>query len=357
MQIILNPDLEERLYSREARHVVQDFDYFTRDLSRHLDKIEGAEYKLLNGIPDFNLDPTKPGFSQYQVNYLELMSNAYSAHRKIEIAPHDLWFIVLSELAAVIKNNKEQVRHLFTTSTEKKTIQVYTNDVTKIDLTQVVDQLRALVPTDINLFVPEFSTHTPESRLACYAGLCDAMKVYYNYMTYCCGLPELRITGTKEDWLLFHECLEELSKDKLLGIVPGVKQWLYTVQTIVIEFIHVTGGRPPDLSFWQDVFSKKNVGSGGDFVISGWITKLFMYKPDMFKLENFSAALATVPYKNVDTGREFTAVYGALKGIRTEDGFMKAGYAGLVFEIVPAIPREPLPLGATVSVIKWATNK
>lgn len=338
MQIILNPDLEERFYKREAHYVVQDFDYFTRDLSRHLDKIEGKDYKLLNGIPDFNLDPAKPGFSQYQVNYLELMSSAYSSHYKIEIAPHDLWFIVLSELAAVIKANKEQVRHLFTTSTEKKTIQVDTNDVTKIDLNLVVTQLRDLVPTDIGLFVPEFSTHTPESKLACYAGLCDAMKVYYSYETRLCGLPELRITGTKEDWLLFHECLEELSKDTLLGIVPGVKQWLYTVQTIIVEFIHVTGVQAPDISFWKDVFSKNNVGSGGDFVISGWITKLFMYKPRMFKLENFSAALATVPYKNVDTGREFTAVYGALKGIRTEDGFMKAGYAGLVFEHVDAVP-------------------
>ncbi len=353
MQIILNPDLKEALYPREADRVVQGFEYFTRGLSRKLDKIEGKDYKLLNGIPDFNLDPAKPGFSQYQVNYLELMSNAYSAHRKIEIAPHDLWFIVLSELAAVIKANKDRLRHLFTTSAEKKTIQVDTNDVTKLDLNLVVAQLRDLVPTDIDVFVPDFSTHTPESRLACYAGLCDAMQVYYSYETRACGLPELRITGSKEDWLLFHSCLQKLSGNDLLGNIPGVTKWLYEVQAIILEFVHVTGVQAPDLSFWKDVFSKNNVGSGGEFVISGWITKLFMYKPNMFKLENFSAALATVPYKNVDTGREFTAVYGALKGIRTEDGFMKAGYTGLVFEHMDAVPKAaPTPYTIEVRKVK-----
>jgi hypothetical protein len=321
--ITLNPMLKEIKESTGWAPVVSDS--FINKIMCKLPKLEKGKYALISPM-DSNCEAVQLGF-------LGMLSQAYSQHLKVEIAPHDIWYMIMTEIADIIKNNSEVCRHLFTSSDKKVDISVPTNDVTKIDLSLVVQQLHELVPVDVNLFAPQFSTLDQHSQLACYAALCDGLQVYYSYSTFLCGIPAIRVVGSREDWDLMVTNLKEI---KALFETTGLNEfvnYLVEVNNLIQGMIDNSFDKPR-AEFWKDIFTQKNVGSGGGLQISGWITKLFFRKCELPKLENFPSTISVVPYVNVETKRNFIGVNGAFQRIRTEDGFVKTSYRQMVFEVV-----------------------
>ena len=142
--------------------------------------------------------------------FMYALSNAYSLHQSISFGPHDLWYVIMTEIARTINANPKQFETLFTrTPGEKQSIIVEGFD--NLDLKAVCAQLRDLVPVNIDVFMPDFSTHTFESKMATMAAFADAVKSYYNYMTLACGIKSLEIRGSVQDWELFYTHLGELS--------------------------------------------------------------------------------------------------------------------------------------------------
>lgn len=327
MIITLNDQLQEN--SHEYKDTV---DGFYNKVMRKLPTLNASQqYKVVNGLR---------GEAEYlHLGFLEYVSNSYSKHQKITIAPHDIWYVVLTEIASLIKANAQKCQSLFTRSDSKVEISVPTGDVTTINLASVVDQFKSLVPVDVNIFVPEFSTHDHDSRLACYAALCDGLQVYYNYSTFCCGIPQIKLTGTIEDWKLISSSIDTVAKMFYSVDLPLVGLYLIAVKKLV-EDITIAVEDPTFLSnenykmWWLDIFSRNNVGSGGQFNISGWITKLFYKIPQMPRIENFSSTISVVPYHNQETQRNFIGAHGAFKRIRDEDGFVRCGYGEIVYEVI-----------------------
>lgn len=261
------------------------------------------------------------------------LSKAYSRHQPFAIAPHDIWYLVLTELATQIKNNTEACRPLFSKSATIENIAVQTSDPTQINLLDVIDQLRVLVPSDIDMFLPALSTHTPESNLACVAALCDGIQKYYSYSTFMCGIPAIKVTGTLIDWQTIQTSAERIASQFELVGVPLIAKYMYKIATIIGKIVEASFIRI-DVDFWKNIFTQKNVGSGSGLHVDGWITDLFFKKCSLPKLENFTANISVVPYKNVETGRRFKGVHGAFKQTRTNDGFVVMEYGDIVFEIL-----------------------
>lgn len=303
---------------------------FLEGLAYKLPKIPGTSYEMVHSNSIFV--PPKAN----QTSFMYLISRAYSQHHEIEIAPHDVWYIVLTELAHIIKANAEALRGKFTRAEGKTNIIIPIADPTQINLHEVVAQLRELVPVDVDLFVPEFSTLDDNSRIACYAALCDGLQVYYNYMTFACGIPSIRITGTFADWSLIRKSLEGM--ETIFEGVEGVQIWLDSVDQIMEKIMdsleNCYAGFHQNLDWWRDIFTQRNIGSGGEVVIDGWFAKLFYQRCSTPKLENFPSTLSCVPYQSVDTGRKFTGLYGAVNSLVTPDGFVRAGYDSFIFEHV-----------------------
>lgn len=269
--------------------------------------------------------------SEKQLGFMKTLSRSYSRHDKIEIAPHDIWYIVLSELAEVIKKNQEICRPLFTRSSEKIEILVPVKDVTKIDLHEVVDSLRGLIPVDVTVFLPELSTTTPSAKLALYAALCDGVSGYYDYSTYCCGIPEIRLRGTRYDWNTLYESARSISD--MFDSVKLDKAVEYLNRVAVILDDIRQSFDTDKTEFWKNIFTQKNIGSGGELEINGWITRLYFEPRLLKKIETFMVTNTIVSYKNLDTGRKFKGVYGAFETIRTPDDFLSAEYSNLIFEV------------------------
>lgn len=319
--ITLNSSLEEK-FPNYSNNVDQ---HFLKAVKHKLPKLNNADYNLIS--------PIVGDYESNSQGFLGFISKAYSNHKKIEIAPHDIWYLIMTEVAQFIKKNTEACRPLFTREVTSVNILVPTSNVEEINLSLVIEQLRTKVPVDVDLFVPEFSNLDQASRLACYAALCDGLQVYYNYMTFCCGIPEIRITGLQEDWQKMADNLASISQLFQKVNLIDFANYLKTVQSRVVGMIENSFVKA-NPAFWLDIYSKKNIGSGGEFTISGWITEFYFEKCKLPKLENFSSTISVVPYENLETGRKFVGVNGAFKTLRLDDGFIKCGYEQFIFEIV-----------------------
>jgi hypothetical protein len=145
---------------------------------------------------------------------------------------------------------------------------------------------------------------------------------------FCCGIKAIKLLGTKEDWALLRNHFIKVAT------VFGVEQHLidhfenvkYILGLIVDSFTVERN------NFWLDIFTQKNVGSGGDLVIDGWISDLFIVKHKFKKITNFINDTATVQYTQVNTREKFVALYGGFN-YRTVDGYIELDYAKHIFKL------------------------
>lgn len=281
------------------------------------------------------LNPDIEGLHQ---GWLNLLATAYSRHEKVRIAPHDLWFIVMSELAKEVNRAPETYRTLFTESKgDKETIAVPTGDVETIDVNLLVDALRSKVLVPMEIFLPSLTTTTPDVTAALAATFCDMVQSYYGYGTFMCGIPEIEVTGTPEDWATLAANTGAIKIFfENVGAPQNVVSYLAVVGRLFTLITGDVASGEPDVAFWKATFTAKNVGSGGQLEISGWIKDLYLEKRPDSKLENFTGSVGVVPYYNFETKRQFTAIYGAFGQLRSPEGFIYSSYDHIVFERQPA---------------------
>ena len=115
---------------------------------------------------------------------------------------------------------------------------------------------------------PEFTTTGPVERAAAQVVLMDTFKEYFEYtvMTLC-GIPEITLEGTTEDWIKLREKALSLGRFDL-------KWWTEPLGEILEEFVRASSGKP-NREFWQSIYKVRH-GSGGT-TVSGWIVTLFPY--------------------------------------------------------------------------------
>lgn len=322
MRIVLNSELVKNTIHRPRNGTEH-----AQDLARIIGgSWQGA--KALNYIGS----EFYPDMEQTHLGFLSIMAHAYSQHEKLRIAPHDLWFIVLTEIAKIINKSPETYRDLFTRSSDKIEITVQTDDVTTIDPAALMDQLVHLVPTDTTIFLPRLSTMDSDVNVAFMAVFCDMVKEYYSYSTFMCGIPEIELTGTEEDWSELVYCVASLAVNVFVDRDPKATKYLIQVGDLFDNILNQVKAGEADVDFWKDIFRSKNVGSGGELLINGWITKLFVETHQVPKLENFTGTFGVIPYTNLNTGRRFKAAHGSFTHRRDENDFIYASYDRVIFE-------------------------
>ncbi len=263
--------------------------------------------------------------ASFNMGFIPTLFFAYCNHRKILINPQDLWFIVMTELAREINANTDRYRHLFTTKTEGKTaIIVNTDDITTVNPNLLFDQVKIHSPLDVSLLVPPLTTETPTSRLAFVAAVLDAVQAYYDYMTMLCGIPAIKIGGTKSDWVL-------LSAHAIILANKLDHSLLWRAAKIFNQI--ALSFESDQTEFWKDIFTTRNVGSGSQQEINGWITQLTLHNQSM-RLESLSSTYAMFPYTNLESKRNFKAVYGAFRYYEDAAGFLTSEFDTIVYEVL-----------------------
>ena len=202
---------------------------------------------------------------------------AYSKHYPLVISPDDIWMCIVQGFAAHVNANAEKLRHLFVEHEGKKIIKVRRDDFVKGSLEnpwpEVFSEFSAQIRSHIgdkthDLLTPNFTTTGPVEKAAAEVVLMNAFKEYFDYR-FCtlCGIPEITLRGTVDDWKQLRE--------RALGLAQfDLQWWTDALKPILDQFVAASEGHV-DKGFWSNLY-KYNGGSGGPY-ISGWIVDLFPY--------------------------------------------------------------------------------
>lgn len=283
--------------------------------------IKISDLEIVTKLQSHTID-TKKGI-------LDTISTAYDHHLSLIINPHDLWYIVLTQIAEEVNTNVNLYRELFTTSDDKQLITVLKKSGSEdIDVQAIIEKLKAFIPggpEQVSLFLPELSTLTIPARLAHAAAFASTVKQYYDYGMFCCGIPEIELRGLKSDWQLLIKNLSALTT----LFIKSSKMVTYLIQARQVFDSIVQSYDMDDFNveFWKDIYTHKNVGSGGDLQVTGWIKQLFLNKHDLIK--SFHDMMSSFEYIDLDTKQKYCMVHGAFgatvvdgKSIQPEYGYM-----------------------------------
>lgn len=314
---------------------------YAYDLNRELSSSLSAHIRKKginnNGpYPRFTAIDEVPKTFLANVGLVGMLSEAYKSHLKVAITPQDIWIVLISEIAKEVNSNSEQYRSLFTTSQEKEEISVPSGSLTHMPTGTLSHALAGKVLFDSNLLFPEFTTNTAITTEVLQAMFCDMASPYYTYSMFCCGIPAIKLLGTQEDWQNLQK-----SWNNLIAIfnTQTMKDYGAKVDN-VLGNINTTFTTPDgNAEFWLDIFTQKNVGSGGELTINGWITDLFVTKHKSPMLTNFTSTHGIVNYTQLETKREFYRIYGGFNMTKDTDEFHQLTYGSYVFEFIKEPPK------------------
>lgn len=323
MIVVLDSSLEEQPLRED--HEQWSLNYVSRELARKA-KEKGYSIVVESDMRDKALTTAT---TTYTLGLVGMLSTAYSEHRPVALAPHDFWFVANCELAAIIAKNPDQFRGIFTSSEEKQTIMVPTTDPRQIDYTRLVELLEERFPNKEikDLLIPDLSTMNSKVFNALCATVADSVQHYYSYMTFCCGIPKIKVLGTPEDYRKLAEVSRRLAE--LLEFNSETLAYYDRVSGLFDRMADSFTSEDPSV-FWRSIYTQKNVGSGRQLDIDGWIRDFFTKRPA--RLEGYHTSIAAVPYKNLETGNEYLGLTGAFGVVRDSEGFWQSDFREAIFQ-------------------------
>lgn len=234
-------------------------------------KFEACEFKLRNEL-----------FVETDIHpFVSSLYIAYADHRKISISPDMIWLLICQGFSTHVNINSEKLRTKFVSFNDKKKLIVNTEPISNkfkkgsintpwpLAFPAMADSISKYVKTDIhNLYVQSFSTTTSTEKAAYEVALLNVMSGYFEYeYDTACGIPEINIEGTKEDWQKIKTNLEYFKG-------YNIDNWVNSLEPIIQQFINASENKI-DNNFWSNIFKRKDE-SGGPY-ITGWVINFFPY--------------------------------------------------------------------------------
>jgi len=208
--------------------------------------------------------------------------HAYNNHHKLTLRPDDVWLAIAIQFGLFVNANAEQLRGCFVAHEGRKTLTVRqaadlnTADYAGLLSRDMIRKMRNAI-TDAEVcdwILPDFSTTTDDDRVVGSVVLMASMKAYFEYKIHlCCGIPEVTLLGTPEDWDAVHKRV-----GKLRTYGKECTQWADMLQTITGNMARSARNDVP-LDFWQRICHYTDTGSGPSYV-SGWISAFCVFDED-----------------------------------------------------------------------------
>jgi hypothetical protein len=272
------------------------------------------------------------------------MYQAYAEHRPFVLSPDMIWLLISQGFARHVNANPEKLRKYFVDFTGKLSLVVESKkDLLKdsTDWADIFPQFTSQIAEHtgeelINTLTSDFSTTTAIEKVASEITIMEAMEPYFEYVVIymVCGIPEITLQGTTEDWQKI------LNKTRKLGKYD-LKWWTNELEPILKEFVKASKG-DIDKKFWRNMFkyhSQKQYGAPK--IIDGWIVKFFPYDKDG-KRNNLNKLIGggSLPEEMVKVDLKYIKT----DGVHTEETMLElwAGFIGLeqnpiTFALTPKI--------------------
>jgi hypothetical protein len=204
---------------------------------------------------------------------------AFAEEKPLLINPDDLYLHILQRVAEHVNLNSDSLKNKFVAQNAGKETIVVNNDALRqgnpdspwhLCFALFRDALRQRVIGGIPTI--DFTSTTPVAQVCQTIALMDMLQAYFNFEVHTrCGIPEIALGGTKEDWTLVLESTITLLKR------VEMDWWLLQLQPILEHFASAARGEQADIGFWSSMVRLFPSQSGSGPTADGWITKLFPY--------------------------------------------------------------------------------
>ena len=214
--------------------------------------------------------------------FISAVHTAFANHYPLVLSPDAIWLVISQGFANHVNTNAESLRKSFVDHEGKKTIEIildrgdFVKCSPKNPWGDVLDLFSEGIRRNVgdkthDLLTPTFSTTGPVERAASQIVLMNCFKEYFLYQMVCiCGIPEVTLEGTPEDWSLL--------RDKALSLGQfDLEWWTVELKPILDQFVEAASGKV-DLEFWRRIYKLKEVY--GTHSVNGWILDLFPYIGD-----------------------------------------------------------------------------
>ena len=230
-------------------------------------------------------DSTSPFISESsspKMSFINLVAHAYACHNSIEINPDDIWLTILNGIRLHVKSNRDSLKNRFMSPGTNTTIEIRNDSLswnTTYEkwhgvLADLFDSLQEKMPVEtgdpLNV---KFSTTSPIDYNISRSMVMAVASEYYTYsMIAACGIPKIKVNGTKLDWSLLKDSFNKLASRL------NLEWWVKELNPILDEFINVFDGKI-NLIHWRSIFKKvfEEGGCERRIQVDGWITKFYPY--------------------------------------------------------------------------------
>ncbi len=240
--------------------------------------------------------------------------DAYIDHRPVVLTPDVIWITICQGFSRYVSAHSEQLRPLLVNHNDKQTLVVKTLPLPSgaVDWESVVDKFSDIIGENTKnevakIITADFSTTGRVERIASEITLMDCVKDYFDYEVWfvSCGIPNITLKGTPDDWR------RVLEKTKSLAQF-GLEKWVAKLEPVLSEFVRAAEGNPRR-NFWQGIVKYYNpddslrgpsCAPGGEppEEIDGWILKFYpddngKVKRQIKWTDNMSPNQVCVPFK------------------------------------------------------------
>ena len=255
--------------------------------------------------------------------FFKFMVEAYADHRPIVLSPDIIWNVIAQGFSQHVNNNPEALRDRIVYH-EKGKIELsvmtkeelHSPNVKWDELLNTFDNMIAESTKDnlADVMRADFSTTDKTTRIVSQMTLMSSVKAFFDYSViyFSCGIPNITIEGTTDDWEKVLNKTQQLRKYNL-------DWWVDDLVPILNEFINASKGNVNKV-FWQNIVKKDRpegfVGGGCSWdrptELDGWFLKFMPYDKKgkrtpqkvTYNYKDMPSQVINVDfmYKNLDTG-------------------------------------------------------
>lgn len=239
--------------------------------------------------------------------------DAYSSHRHLVLRPEDFWLVIQQQLGLYVTNHAEELRDKFVNFKDKETIEIQvgnTFDGVPQRLAREV-QKRMKTPEVVDWIMPQFSTTTAVDQVCFAVQVMSTMSKYFSFSCcIMCGLPQVTLEGTLEDWKALRKKATRLAEYDVDG---KMKQYCVDVDSVLVRLVETfeaaVKGQPIDTAWWNAIINMNSGGSGPSYM-DGWLIKMILYdihgryRKERMESTDMPAGITSVDFTLVDLGGE-----------------------------------------------------
>ena len=259
-----------------------------------------SSYYIANTIVKYNATDYRNGVIKSSIDgdsliffgtnsFYNGMINAFASHRAVVLSPDVIWLLISQGFAVHVNLNSEELRDKIVYHQGKKTLEVESPDhllyeTDKVDWDSIFNEFEKQIKSNTknqiaDIITADFSTTGVTEKIASQITLMESVKKYFDYKVWTlgCGIPDITLMGTPDDWRKVREKAQSLKG-------YGLDWWIDQLDPILKQFVDASQG-VIDNEFWMEMvgsaqFRKTICGRPNgetELKFDGWFTSFYPY--------------------------------------------------------------------------------